>query len=81
MGKVLRDATVTTAELEFAQNMFDMRFFEGSARAILTMSDGKTQTFQWFHDEISYVAGDFVGKTMDGIRDMHRKRDLHYLAT
>ena len=79
MGKVLRDATVTTAELEFAQGMFDMRFLDGSARAILSMSDGKTNSFQWFHDEIAYVAGDFIGKTMDEIRNMHRQRDLRYL--
>lgn len=81
MGKVLRDATVTAAELEFAQNMFDMRFLDGSARAILTKSDGKTNSFQWFHDEITYVTKDFVGKTMDQIRDMHRKRDLRYLSS
>jgi hypothetical protein len=81
MGKVLRDATVTTAELEFAQGLFDMRFLDGSARAILSMSDGKTNTFQWFHDEITYVSKDFVGKTMDEIREMHKERDLRYLSS
>lgn len=75
------DPTVVKAELEFAQGMFDLRFLDGSARALLTMSDGKTNTFQWFHDELTYREKDFVGKTMDQIRDMHRKRDLRYLRS
>jgi hypothetical protein len=75
------DPTVKEAELEFSQGLMDMRFLEGSARVILTMSDGKTTTFQWFHDEIVYVKKDFVGKTMEQIRAMHKERDLRYLST
>ncbi len=74
--------TVTEASLEYAQSLTDLRFLEGSARAILTLSDGKTtQTFQWFHDEITYVEADFLGKTMDEIREMHKERDAHYLRS
>lgn len=75
------DPVVVEARIEYAQNLMDMRFLEGSARSILTMSDDKTTTFQWFHDEISYTEKDFVGKTMEQIRVMHRDRDLKYLNT
>ena len=75
------DPTVASAVLEYAQGLMDMRFLDGSARAILTMSDNKTTTFQWFHDEITYVEMDFVGKTMEEIREMHRERDMKYLST
>lgn len=76
-----KDPTVTNVSLEFAQSIFDMRFLEGSARAVLTMSDDRTQTFQWFHDEITYVVKDFQGKTMEEIRAMHRERDIKYLQS
>lgn len=75
------DPTVTEVAIEFARGLLDMRFFNGSARATLTMSDGTTQTFDWFHDEVSYVAADFVGKTRDEIRKMHYERDMRYLRS
>jgi hypothetical protein len=75
------DPRVTEAKLEFAQGLIDMRFLDGSARATLVMSDGPTQTFAWYHDEITYVPEDFVGKTMEEIRVMHRERDMEYLRS
>lgn len=84
MGKtpfVRRDPTVTAVSMEYAQGIFDMRFLDGSARATLTMSDDKTYVFHWFHDEITYKAKDFLGKSMDEIRTMHRKRDEEYLRS
>lgn len=76
------DPRVTEVSIEYAQGIFDLRFLDGSARATLTMSDGKSvQTFDWYHDEITYVEADFIGKTMMEIRDMHRERDLNYLQS
>jgi hypothetical protein len=77
------EPTVEKADLEFAQGLFDLRFLMegsgGSARATLTMSDGSTETFAWYHDEISYSPADFVGKTMTEIKQMHFDRDMAYL--
>lgn len=73
---------VTEASLEFAEGVMDMlsgRFYNGSARATLTLSDNKTHVFHWYHDEITYGVRDFMGKTMEEIREMHRLRDIKYL--
>jgi hypothetical protein len=74
---------VLEAKLRFAQGMWDFSLSEygGSAVADLTMSDGTTQHFGWFHDEISYGDSEFVGKTMDEIRVMHYQRDVAYLRS
>ena len=72
---------VTDVNLEYAQGIMDMRFLNGSARALLTLSDSKTHAFEWFHDEITYVEKDFIGKTMEEIRTMHRERDIKYLQS
>lgn len=75
------DPVVDTATIEYAQGLFDLRFLDGSARATFVMSDGKTRTFDWFHDEISFVSKDFIGRTMDEIRKLKRERDLAYLRS
>lgn len=72
---------VTGVTLEYAQGIMDMRFLNGSARALLTLTDDKTHAFEWFHDEIVYVEKDFIGKTMEEIREMHRERDKEYLRS
>lgn len=81
----MADATVKKATLEFAAGLFDMDFIlrgnGGSACATIEMSDGTTETFSWFHDEISYGEQDFVGKTMAEIRQMHFERDMAYLRS
>lgn len=74
-------AKVAEVAIEYARGLFDMRFVNGSARATLRMSDGATETFEWYHDEISYSASDFVGKTMREIAEMHYRRDMAYLRS
>lgn len=75
------DPRVTEVILEYAQGIMDLRFLNGSARALLKLSDNRTHAFEWFHDEITYVEKDFIGKTMEQIRDMHRERDMKYLRS
>ena len=78
-AKPKQDPHVTDVSMEYAQGIMDMRFLNGSARALLTLSDTKVYAFEWFHDEITYKRRDFIGKTMAEVREMHRKRDLEYL--
>lgn len=73
--------TVTHATIEYAQGLFDLRFLNGSAQATLQMSDGTTNTFEWFHEEIGYSPNDFLGKTMKEIAEMHYRRDMAYLRS
>lgn len=74
---------VVSVEIRFATGLWDLSLMEhgGSAAAWLTMDDGTVETFGWFHDEIRYVADDFVGKTMAEIKEMHRERDTAYFRS
>lgn len=77
-------ARVLTAEISYAKGLFDIEFTvnaNGSALATLKLDDGSTETFSWYHDELSYRIEDFVGKTMDEIRAMHYERDVAYLRS
>ena len=78
-------ATVVSATIETAKGIDDIDFLlrgnGGSALATLELSDATTETFGWFHDEISYSEQDFVGKTMAEIREMHFERDMQYLRS
>jgi hypothetical protein len=80
---VVGEPKVVEAKLTFAQDLFDFTCMKygGSAYATLALDDGSTQHFGWFHDELTYVKADFVGKTMQEIADMHRERDLAYLRS
>jgi len=51
----------------------------GSACAELTFDDDSTEKFGWYHDELTFTAEDFLGKTMKEIKRMHYERDLAYL--
>lgn len=78
--------TVVEATLEFAEGLDDMIDMlvtgsGGSAQATLIMSNGAVEVFQWYYDEIVYTEDDFVGKTMDEIRQMHYERDVGYLRS
>lgn len=81
MARASKDARVTSTTIEFSRGLVDFRFLDGSARATLEMDDGTRQTFDWCHDELSYVVADFNGKTRDEIRAMHHERDMKYLRS
>lgn len=73
---------VVEVEISYAKELLDVEFMlEGSARALLNFDDGNTDEFFWFHDELSFAAEDFMGKTMAEIRETHRIRDIAYLQT
>lgn len=75
--------TVVSVSIEFAADLFDVEFMlrasGGSALATFEMSDGSTETFSWYHEEISFTSGAFAGKTIAEIRQLHYDRDLAYL--
>lgn len=82
----MKTPTVQKAVVAIASDPFDMKFLlapdgGGSALATLTMDNGEVEYFSWFHDEISYSAPDFVGKSIGQIREMHRIRDMRYLRS
>lgn len=72
---------ITHVTIEYAQGIMDLRYLNGSARALLTLSDNKTYAFEWFHDEIAYTEQDFLNKTMHEVHVMHRERDIAYLRS
>lgn len=82
-GESAMDAKVTAAKISYAVGVFDPDFVTvgGSARADLTFDDGTRDSFAWYHDELTFTVGDFIGKTMSEIRDAHRRRDTAYLRS
>jgi hypothetical protein len=74
-------ATITDVSIRFANGMWDLSILGGSAEAVLTLSDGSTEKFQWFHDELTFTADEFMGKTMEQVRQMHYEKDVRYLRS
>jgi hypothetical protein len=54
----------------------------GTRRAIVRWSDGtESEGLRWFGDEIMICEGDLIGKTQDGIRSLHFRRDRDWLQS
>lgn len=78
------DPRVLKCEIKISTDPFDLSFLQyggGSAVAFLDMDDGSLETFNWYHDELSFNASEFIGKTMAEIRGMHREKDMRYLRS
>jgi hypothetical protein len=77
--------TVASCIIVFQKGLFDFDFMirseGGSARAEMVMDNGQTNTFSWYHDEITYSEADFLGKSLAEIREMHYQRDVAYLQS
>lgn len=75
-------STIESAVISYAKGMFDFEFgLNGSAKAELVFADGSTDTFWWYHDEVTFTESDFVGHTMDEVRETFRRRDMAWLRS
>jgi len=48
-------------------------------KAILTLSDGTSETITYFGDEISFSESELIGLTVQEARELKSKKDLAYL--
>jgi len=56
--------------------------FDAMPKVIATMEDGKTQeVFEYYPDEISFTADEFIGLTLDEARHLKYIKDKLYLTT
>lgn len=56
--------------------------FDPMPQVHVTMEDGKEQfLFEYYPDEISFTADEFVGLTLDEARTLKGKKDRQYLQS
>lgn len=73
---------ITAVVITYAKGLFDFDFgLSGSAKAELTFDDGSTDTFTWYHDEVTFKESDFIGHTMDEVRKTFLQRDMAWLRS
>lgn len=57
-------------------------FFDPMPKVIITLEDGITkELFEYYPDEISFTASEFIGLTEDEARHLKFKKDKQYLQS
>jgi hypothetical protein len=73
----------TGAAIRISEDPFDHDFIAagGSAIADLVWDNGEITTFVWYHDEVSIVEKEFIGKTNEEIHALFHEKDRAYLGS
>ena len=57
-------------------------FFDPMPKVIVQTEDGIEHTlFEYYPDEISFMANEFIGLTLEEGKDLRRQKDLRYLKS
>jgi hypothetical protein len=57
-------------------------FFDPMPKVVATLEDGSIkELFEYYPDEISFTAGEFIGLTEDEARHLKFKKDKAYLQS